>query len=35
MTKSITATLFGILTKEGKFDINTPAPIAEWKMMIT
>jgi CubicO group peptidase (beta-lactamase class C family) len=30
MTKSITATLFGILQKQGKFDINKPAPIAEW-----
>jgi len=31
MTKSITATLFGILQKQGKFDIYKPAPIAEWK----
>ena len=31
MTKSITATLFGILAKEGKYDINKPAPIPEWK----
>ena len=31
MTKSITATLFGILEKQGKFDINKPAPIPEWK----
>ena len=31
MTKSITATMFGILEKQGKFDINKPAPIAEWK----
>ena len=31
MTKSITATYFGILQKQGKFDINKPAPIAEWK----
>jgi CubicO group peptidase (beta-lactamase class C family) len=31
MTKSITATLFGILEKQGKFDINKPAPIAEWQ----
>ncbi len=31
MTKSITATLFGILQKQGKLDINKPAPIAEWK----
>lgn len=31
MTKSITGTLFGILQKQGKFDIIKPAPIAEWK----
>jgi CubicO group peptidase (beta-lactamase class C family) len=31
MTKSITGTLFGILQKQGKFDIFKPAPIAEWK----
>ena len=31
MTKSITATIFGILEKQGKFDINKPAPIPEWK----
>ena len=31
MTKSLTATMFGILQKQGKFDINKPAPIAEWK----
>jgi CubicO group peptidase (beta-lactamase class C family) len=30
MTKSITATLFGILQKQGKININKPAPIAEW-----
>ena len=30
MTKSITATLFGILQKQGKIDINKAAPIAEW-----
>jgi CubicO group peptidase (beta-lactamase class C family) len=30
MTKSITGTLFGILQKQGKFDILKPAPIAEW-----
>ena len=30
MTKSITATLFGILQKQGKIDINAPAPIKEW-----
>lgn len=30
MTKSITATLFGILQKQGKIDINKPAPITEW-----
>jgi CubicO group peptidase (beta-lactamase class C family) len=31
MTKSITATLFGILEKQGKFDINKPVSIAEWQ----
>jgi CubicO group peptidase (beta-lactamase class C family) len=30
MTKSITGALFGVLDKQGKFDINTPAPIPEW-----
>lgn len=30
MTKSITATLFGVLQKQGKIDIYKPAPIAEW-----
>lgn len=30
MTKSITATLFGILQKQGKIDIHQPAPIKEW-----
>jgi len=30
MTKSITATMFGILEKQGKFDIDDPAPIPEW-----
>ena len=31
MTKSLTATYFGILQKQGKFDIMKPAPIVEWK----
>jgi CubicO group peptidase (beta-lactamase class C family) len=31
MTKSITATLFGILQKQRNFDIYKPAPIPEWK----
>ena len=31
MTKSITATYFGILQKQQKFDIFKPAPIAEWQ----
>ena len=31
MTKSITATLFGILQKQGKIDINDKAPIESWK----
>lgn len=30
MTKSITATLFGILQKQRKIDIYSPAPIKEW-----
>ena len=32
MTKSITSALFGVLDKQGKFDIYKPAPIPEWKM---
>jgi len=31
MTKSITATIFGILQKHGKVDINDKAPIDAWK----
>ncbi len=31
MTKSITSTYFGILQKQGKIDINKPAPIAQWQ----
>jgi hypothetical protein len=31
MTKSITNAMVGILVKEGKLDVNAPAPIAEWK----
>ena len=31
MTKSITATYFGILQKQGKININSNAPIAAWK----
>lgn len=30
MTKSITATYFGILQKQGRFDLSKPAPINEW-----
>ena len=30
MTKSITSTVFGILEKQRKFDIDAPAPIPEW-----
>lgn len=30
MTKSITATYFGILQKQGKIDINKPVGLAEW-----
>jgi CubicO group peptidase (beta-lactamase class C family) len=31
MTKSITATYFGILQKQGKLDIMSKAPISEWQ----
>jgi CubicO group peptidase (beta-lactamase class C family) len=31
MTKSITATMFGVLQKMGKIDINKPAPVPEWQ----
>jgi CubicO group peptidase (beta-lactamase class C family) len=31
MTKSLTATYFGILQKQGKIDVMKPAPISEWK----
>ncbi|WP_281323032.1 serine hydrolase domain-containing protein [Flavobacterium aestivum] len=31
MTKSVTGTLFGILQKQGRFNIYRPAPIAEWE----
>ncbi|MEO7978259.1 serine hydrolase [Flavobacterium sp.] len=31
MTKSITSSAFGVLAKQGKIDINKPAPIAEWQ----
>jgi CubicO group peptidase (beta-lactamase class C family) len=31
MTKSITSAMFGILQKQGKYDINKPAPIKEWQ----
>lgn len=31
MTKSITSTLIGMLVKEGRLDINKPAPVPEWK----
>ncbi|OUD33220.1 serine hydrolase [Flavobacterium sp. FPG59] len=30
MTKSITSAMFGVLEKQRKFDIDAPAPIAEW-----
>ena len=30
MTKSVTSALFGILQKQGKININNPAPIKEW-----
>ncbi len=31
MTKSITSTLYGILQKQGKIDVNDKAPIESWK----
>lgn len=31
MTKSVTGTLFGILQKQGRFNIYKPAPITEWQ----
>jgi len=31
MGKSLTATLFGILVKDGIYDLNQPAPIPEWQ----
>ncbi|TRX02164.1 serine hydrolase domain-containing protein [Flavobacterium gawalongense] len=31
MTKSITSALFGILQKQGEYDIYKPAPIVEWQ----
>ncbi len=31
MTKSLTATYFGILQHQGKINLNNPAPIEEWK----
>jgi hypothetical protein len=31
MAKSITGAMFGVLTQQGKYDINKPAAIPEWK----
>jgi len=31
MSKSITGALIGMLVKQGKLDINQPAPVEEWK----
>ncbi len=31
MTKSITATMFGVLQRQRKIDINKPAPVIEWQ----
>ncbi|MBT8302153.1 MAG: serine hydrolase, partial [Maribacter sp.] len=31
MTKSVLATLYGILEFEGKIDLNNPAPVASWQ----
>lgn len=31
MSKSLTAAMIGILVKQGKLDVNAPAPVPEWK----
>ncbi len=31
MSKSLTGAMIGILVKQGKLDINAPAPVAEWE----
>lgn len=31
MTKSITSALVGMMVKDGKLELNSPAPISEWK----
>ncbi|MBI1781222.1 MAG: serine hydrolase [Sphingobacteriales bacterium] len=31
MSKSLTAAIIGILVKEGKLNVNVPAPVPEWK----
>lgn len=31
MAKSITSALIGVLVKQGKLDVNQPAPVPEWK----
>ena len=31
MTKSVTSALVGILVKDGKLDVNAPAPLEEWQ----
>lgn len=31
MSKSLTGTLIGILIKQGRLDINAPAPVEQWK----
>jgi len=31
ISKSLTAAMIGILVKQGKLDINAPAPVSEWK----
>lgn len=33
MTKSITSALTGILVKEGKLNVDAPAPVPEWKSL--
>lgn len=31
MSKSFTAAMIGVLVKDGKLNINAPAPVPEWK----
>jgi len=31
MSKSVTSSMIGVLVKEGKLDVNAPAPVKEWQ----